>query len=501
MAGSSRDRVICGRRDTERKSWIAASIVISAALVIGLVYGSVGLLSGFCLMSGLRGWWAEGDGRLVRTYALAIGVAVAATQLLAAAGFVDIGKSIYLQSSFSAPVMFFGGSACSATAWCCRTAAARARWCCSGAAISALSWWSIVLAIFAQMTLKGLIAPARIAMVGASQTTATANSVPALLAAAGLSATASRACWRPRSSRRRLIIFAFAHPAFRRSPGQIAAGLAVGLLVAAGWFATGYLGADDFNPTPVTSLTFIAPIADALQYVMLSTGSTLNFGIVTVFGVFAGSLVTALADRTRFHLEGFQSPRHMLRSGGGAALMGAGGVMAFGCSIGRGLTGFSTLALASLIAFAGILVGYRRQACAAHCASAAARGGLIRRFRHDPDFRGERPVHRALVGDLHQALALIGVEVRLRSRSRGRSDRSMPFAGFAFGAIFRVDLAVLQRHRDALERQRFAVGIHPHRHRGAGAKAGEHEIIRPGSAVLAAGGERAHPPAFDADLW
>jgi hypothetical protein len=75
-----------------------------------------------------------------------------------------------------------------------------------------------------------------------------------------------------------------------------------------------------------------------------------------VFGVFAGSLVTALATG-RFHFEGYQSPRHMLRSGGGAALMGAGGVMAFGCSIGQGLTGFSTLAVASLIAFAGILVG------------------------------------------------------------------------------------------------------------------------------------------------
>ena len=75
-----------------------------------------------------------------------------------------------------------------------------------------------------------------------------------------------------------------------------------------------------------------------------------------IFGVFAGSLVTALATG-RFHLEGFQSPRHMLRSGGGAALMGAGGVMAFGCSVGQGLTGFSTLALASLIAFAGILLG------------------------------------------------------------------------------------------------------------------------------------------------
>ena len=132
--------------------------------------------------------------------------------------------------------------------------------------------------------------------------------------------------------------------------------LVVGLLVAAGWFASGYLGADDFNPTPVVSLTFIAPIADSLQYAMLSTGSTLNFGIATVGGVFIGSLVTALATG-RFHLEGYQSPRHMLRSAGGAALMGAGGVMAFGCSVGQGLTGFSTLALASFVTVAGIMAG------------------------------------------------------------------------------------------------------------------------------------------------
>jgi len=64
----------------------STTIVILSALAIGLIYGAVGLLSGFCLMSGMRGWLAEGDARLVRTYALAIGVAVAATQLLAAAG-------------------------------------------------------------------------------------------------------------------------------------------------------------------------------------------------------------------------------------------------------------------------------------------------------------------------------------------------------------------------------------------------------------------------------
>src|SRR3982750_2533045 len=87
----------------------STQIVLLSALVIGLVYGAVGLLSGFCLMSSLRGWWAEGDGRLVRTYALAMGIAIAATQLLAAGGLVDLGRSIYLQASFSAPVMFLGG--------------------------------------------------------------------------------------------------------------------------------------------------------------------------------------------------------------------------------------------------------------------------------------------------------------------------------------------------------------------------------------------------------
>src|SRR5260221_4922973 len=87
----------------------AANIVVYAGLLIGLLYGAVALLSGFCLLSGLRGWWADADSRLIRTYALALGVAIALAQLLAAGGVVDLGKSIYLQPAFSAPLMFCGG--------------------------------------------------------------------------------------------------------------------------------------------------------------------------------------------------------------------------------------------------------------------------------------------------------------------------------------------------------------------------------------------------------
>jgi uncharacterized membrane protein YedE/YeeE len=331
-----------------------ANIVVLAGLVIGLVYGAVGLLSGFCMMSSLRGWWGEGDGRLVRTYALAMGVAIASSQLLAARGFVDLGKSIYLQPTFSAPLMFFGGALFGYGMVLSNGCGSRALVLLGRGNLRSFVV-VIVLGIAAQMTLKGLIAPARIAMVQVSQTTAVANSLPALLSDLGLSEISARMLAASVTSAA-LVIFAFAHALFRRSLGQISAGLVVGVLIAAGWYATGYLGADDFNPTPVTSLTFIAPIADALQYVMLSTGLPLNFGIATVGGVFAGSLVTALVTK-RFHLEGFQSPRHMLRSALGAALMGTGGVMAFGCSIGQGLTGLSTLALASFVAVAGILLG------------------------------------------------------------------------------------------------------------------------------------------------
>jgi hypothetical protein len=350
----SNDSRVGGARSGKVPVLDGGNIIILSGLLIGLVYGSVGLLSGFCLLSGLRGWWADGDGRLIRTYALAIGVAVAATQLLAAAGLVDIGKSIYLQPQFSVPVLFFGGLLFGYGMVLSNGCGSRALVLLGRGNLRSLVV-VIILAIFAQMTLKGLIAPSRIAMVGVSQTTVATNSLPALLSSLGLSAVGARLIAAAMLGTL-LIAFAFAYAPFRRSPGQIGAGIAVGLLVAAGWCTTGLFGADDFNPVPVTSLTFIAPIADALQYVMLSTGSTLNFGIVTVFGVFAGSLVTALLTG-RFHLEGYSSPRHMLRSAGGAALMGAGGVMAFGCSIGQGLTGLSTLALASFVAVAGIMLG------------------------------------------------------------------------------------------------------------------------------------------------
>src|ERR1700737_3664049 len=169
----------------------ATNIVVLAGLVIGLIYGAVGLLSGFCLMSSLRGWWAQGDSRLIRTYALAIGVAVAATQLLAARGGVALGKSIYLQPSFSAPLMFFGGLLFGYGMVLSNG--------CGSRALVLLGRGNLrsfvvvmVLGIAAQMTLKGLIAPGRNAVLQATQVAPKSVSLPALLSTLGLSETFAR---------------------------------------------------------------------------------------------------------------------------------------------------------------------------------------------------------------------------------------------------------------------------------------------------------------------
>ena len=93
-----------------------------------------------------------------------------------------------------------------------------------------------------------------------------------------------------------------------------------------------------------------------MQYLMTFTGSTINFGIAVIGGVIVGSFLMAMATGS-FTLESFVDRNDLMRHLGGAMLMGAGGVLALGCTIGQGITGMSTLALGSLLAWLSILGG------------------------------------------------------------------------------------------------------------------------------------------------
>jgi uncharacterized protein len=331
-----------------------SDIVNYLGLLIGLMFGSVGLLSGFCLNSSVKDWLQNNDGRRIRGFGVATATAIVATQLLAAGETVDLSKSIYLQPQFSAPLMFLGGLLFGYGMILANGCAARALVLLGRGNLRSLVV-VMVVAVTAQMTLKGLIAPLRIALLQWSQATPAFNSVPAIVAHFGIGDVATHLVAALLVAGP-LLVYAFTYGPLRRTPVHIASGVAVGLLIAAGWIATGYLGADDFNPVPVTSLTFIAPLADTLQYVMLSTGLTMNFGTAVVPGVVLGSFITAFLTGG-FRVEGYSSANHMLRSVSGAVLMGCGGALAYGCSIGQGLTGLSTLSIGSFVAVAGILLG------------------------------------------------------------------------------------------------------------------------------------------------
>ena len=153
-----------------------------------------------------------------------------------------------------------------------------------------------------------------------------------------------------------LVFFCFKSPEFRSSKRDIFSGIIIGLLVVIAWYVTGVIGNDDFEPVQVTSFTFIAPVGESLQYLMTFTGSSINFGIATVGGVIFGSFVTALV-LNEFHLEAFFDTGDMVRHIMGGILMGVGGVLALGCTVGQGITGMSTLAIGSFLALVPIIIG------------------------------------------------------------------------------------------------------------------------------------------------
>ena len=81
-----------------------------------------------------------------------------------------------------------------------------------------------------------------------------------------------------------------------------------------------------------------------------------GFGVASVFGALFGAFAAALA-MGRFRLATFSDTGDTLRNLLGAALMGIGGVMALGCTVGQAITGVSTLALGSFLTFAAIVAG------------------------------------------------------------------------------------------------------------------------------------------------
>ena len=165
-----------------------------------------------------------------------------------------------------------------------------------------------------------------------------------------------------------LFVYVFRSADFRSSFDNLLGGIAVGLAVIAGWYLTGGpLGqawkeyAEFATQVPsrvqVQSYTFISPMGDTVRYLMSpGTTSLINFGVVALAGVIAGSFLYAVITRN-FRIEWFVSAKDFANHAAGGVLMGVGGVLSMGCTVGQAITGMSTLAIGSMLTFLAIVIG------------------------------------------------------------------------------------------------------------------------------------------------
>ncbi len=328
------------------------TIAALCGLAGGAVLGFAARWGRFCTLGAIEDNVLAGNSLRLRMWGLAIAVGAIATYALHGSGLIDISQTFYLAAPTTLFASLIGslifGFGMSLVGTCGFGTLARIG---GGDQKSIVTF--LVMGITAYATLRGVGAYLRLGL-----------GVPARNAdqsTAGFAFLIERFTGLPVSIAGFVLAvllagFCLSSKALRQNVRFLITAVLVGLTIAFGWFATGVLAYDPFEPYPLESFTFSVPLGDALIYVMTMTGASLKFGIGAVAGVVIGAAITTLIQR-HFRWEACDDAREMRRQMLGGVLMGFGGVTAFGCTVGQGLSAASALAYSAPVVLVGIYLG------------------------------------------------------------------------------------------------------------------------------------------------
>lgn len=330
----------------------AVPIGVLAALVGlagGLVLGLAARLGDFCTLGALESATYGGDQTRLRLWGIVLAVAILATQFGATLGLIDLSATFYHSLEWNALGSILGGLVFGygmALAGNCGFGAL-VRF--GGGDLRSLVV-VVVMGIFGFVALSGPLAPLRVLLFPQPEATGPQGIVhdlgqlglPPVLVISAIALA--------------FLAWALAHRGLRQSPRQIAWGVAAGLAVAWCFMGTTWLAAESLGEVAVEGPSFTAPVGRTLIFLMTSTAGGITFSVGSVVGVMAGSLIGSTI-RGLFRWEACEDPRELGRQVGGAALMGIGGVVAMGCSVGQGVTAFATLAWSGPVTLAAIAAG------------------------------------------------------------------------------------------------------------------------------------------------
>ena len=336
--------------------------VTGGAFALAFIFGAVGNKTNFCTMGAVSDWVNMGDTGRMRMWLLAMAVALLGSSALEAAGLIDLSKSIYPGPNFTWLSYVVGGFlfgvGMTLGSGCGSKTLIR---------VGAGNLKSLVVYVFlgiaAYMTLRGLFGAFRVGVLErATIVLPQGQDLPSLV---GVSPWIFAA-----AIGGAMIAFVYSSKDFRANFDYTLGGVVTGLVVVGGWYVSGVIGhvAEDPNTLQeafvatntgrMESFSFVSPMAFTLEYLMLWTDKSkiVTYGIASALGVIAGSAAYALATRT-FRWEGFRDAEDTANHVVGGVLMGFGGITALGCTIGQAISGFSTLALGSILTFIAIVAG------------------------------------------------------------------------------------------------------------------------------------------------
>ena len=339
----------------------AAFYIAWGGLLIGIAFGFIVYRTNFCTMGSISDILSFGDWNRFRSWLLAIAIAILGVWGVELLGIADMTLSMYQAPAFGWGANIAGGLIFGFgmvfSGGCISRNLVRA----GGGDLRSIMVL-VITGIFGYMTIGGLLGPLRIGIfqpLTADLTQAGIDDQSIGAVFSGLSGMSADAATTASTLiiAAALLVFCFKSPGFRASGRNMIAGFGIGLCVVLGWVLTG-LAYDEFadNPTLI-SLSFVRPVGDSIDYLMRYTAlGAPGFGVVTVAGALIGGFLGALS-MGRLHLTTFADQSDSIRNMFGAALMGIGGVLALGCTVGQGLTGVSTLAVGSVITFVFIVLG------------------------------------------------------------------------------------------------------------------------------------------------
>jgi uncharacterized membrane protein YedE/YeeE len=308
--------------------------------VIGAVFGAFAQQSRFCLRAAAIEFSRGRIGGKMAIWLIVFSTAIAGTMFLTAQDLFTATEARQLASPQSLSGAAIGGLLFGAGMVLARGCSSRLLVLSATGNLRALLS-GLVFAVVAQASLHGFLSPLREAL-AAPLTTITIGSND-LLTLSGVSGTAAGV----------IVALGFVASiglAVWRRIGlwTVLAALGVGACIPLAWWFTNAMASVAFEPVQLEALSFTGPSADTLMLFLSEPGSTIDFDVGLVPGVFLGAFIAAWLSG-QLQLQGFESGESMRRYLIGAALMGFGGMLAGGCAVGAGVTGASIFALTAWV--------------------------------------------------------------------------------------------------------------------------------------------------------